>query len=84
MGYGYYEFNDDFGPRGYNVEDTCNDPNCDSEIDRGMAYLCYACTGYFCGKHLFFGSDHECFAGVSGQVCWNCFSDGYDYEIENR
>lgn len=53
---------------GYNVADICNRPDCNIEIDRGMAYLCgavpggdeYGCGGYFCGEHLLVGSPPQC------------------------
>jgi hypothetical protein len=80
MGYAQYNFDDGFGARGYAVDDVCNHPECDEEIDRGMAYLCYGCTKYFCPKHLMaaYSSDgntvieFDCFAGVSSQCCQQC------------
>jgi hypothetical protein len=46
---------------GYGVEDVCNHPECDEEIDRGLDYRCggmeslsdpeAGCGGFFCGKH---------------------------------
>ena len=48
---------------GYGVEDVCNHPGCNKEIDRGLAHACGEehgpstdldfCTGYFCSSHLF-------------------------------
>lgn len=47
---------------GYGVEDTCWEPGCTAEIDRGLSYLCgqhpggdeYGCGGYFCSEHLYY------------------------------
>lgn len=49
---------------GYAIEDTCNQPDCNAEIDRGLGYLCgatpggdeHGCGGYFCDEHLFISS----------------------------
>ena len=46
-------------PIGYAHRATCDEPGCDAEIDRGLAYKCglmhgkdvYNCEGYFCDKH---------------------------------
>jgi len=84
MGYGYYEINrfDTNKPmkRGYGVRCKCHQRGCKERIDRGLAYLCYYCGWYFCGKHLTMAycTAHdeprkiECFAGVSSQVCERC------------
>lgn len=72
MGYARYQFSDGV-QRGYAVDDVCNHPECSKPIDRGMAYLCYGCTGYFCAMHLLWtGAEMECFAGESGQCCATC------------
>ena len=77
MGYGYYEIHTPSSlrhiKRGYGVPDKCNKRGCRERIDRGLAYLCYECTWYFCGKHMYY-SDHEleCFAGRGYQVCRKC------------
>lgn len=71
MGYAFYEI--DGMERGYGVDDTCTADGCAEPIDRGLAYLCYRCTFYFCGKHLHYGErKHDCFAGESTQVCDAC------------
>lgn len=77
MGYGYYEIPTPMSrrdiPRGYGVSDKCNQRGCRERINRGLAYLCYECTWYFCEKHLGYSErEVECFAGVSGQVCKKC------------
>lgn len=51
---------------GYLVDAVCDLPECDTKIDRGLAYCCggmhdgmehggaqYACGGYFCSEHLY-------------------------------
>jgi len=66
MGYAYYTLPDG-REAGYGVEATCDAPDCSTEIDRGLAYLCgenplgdeYGCTGYFCDKHLFMGGPSQ-------------------------
>jgi hypothetical protein len=45
---------------GYGVPAICDHPDCNEEIDRGLAYVCGAepyggddgCGLFFCGKHL--------------------------------
>lgn len=47
-------------PIGYGVEATCDHPECDAQIDRGLSYACGGehgedsdyCEKYFCSKHL--------------------------------
>lgn len=47
-------------PIGYAHAATCDHPECDRPIDRGLSYACgdmhgqneYDCPGYFCGAHL--------------------------------
>ena len=47
-------------PIGYAHSAKCDHPQCDAEIDRGLAYACggmhgeheYDCERYFCEKHL--------------------------------
>lgn len=60
---------------GYAVATTCEQPGCETSIDRGLDYLCgntpggdeTGCGGYFCGEHLF-GVYED---GV-GQQCGAC------------
>ncbi len=57
MGYAVYEIgNNRWG--GYGVPAFCDHPDCNEEIDHGMAYACggepfseRGCAGYFCSKH---------------------------------
>lgn len=85
MGYGYYEI--DGMKRGYTVACKCHQRGCKERIDRGLSYLCYSCTWYFCGKHLTIATDSrddlmniDCFAGQSSQVCFRCAKE---LEIDN-
>lgn len=55
-------------PIGYGVEATCDHPDCEAEIDRGLSYACGdmhgendpegSCENYFCGKHLVY-TEHD-------------------------
>lgn len=46
-------------PIGYAFEATCDHKDCDTEIDRGLSYVCgemhgedeISCEKYFCSKH---------------------------------
>lgn len=46
---------------GYGISAICDEPHCQTRIDRGLAYVCgdehdggeYGCGGYFCARHLF-------------------------------
>lgn len=46
---------------GYGVDAICDEPGCDTRIDRGLAYACgdqhgssdTSCGGYFCATHLY-------------------------------
>lgn len=72
MGYQVYEIGEGrFG--GYGVPAYCDHPDCNEEIDRGMAYACggepfseLGCPRYFCSKHVSYtgfkcdGSDERC------------------------
>lgn len=60
---------------GYAVEDVCNRPDCETPIDRGLAYACGGrhgedsghCDGYFCAEHLYFSDE--------GFVCESCLTE---------
>jgi hypothetical protein len=47
-------------PIGYNYVGTCDHPECNEEVNRGLGCVCggmhgedeYSCEGYFCGEHL--------------------------------
>lgn len=52
---------------GYGVPATCDHPDCNEQIDRGLAHVCGGapyggdggCGLYFCGNHLF-ALGHRC------------------------
>jgi len=62
---------------GYGVPATCDHPECDEEIDRGLGYVCggeprggeNGCGLYFCSKHL----------GVM-ELCDQCFNNDQPFE----
>ena len=76
MGYAYYEIKTPEGKnmkRGYGVSCKCHQRGCKERIDRGVSYLCYSCTQYFCYHHLTFSEEkNECFAGGDVQCCFKC------------
>jgi hypothetical protein len=58
---GYARYDTPLGPAGYAVLDTCHQPGCAAEVDRGLAFLCggtpgaadgHGCGQWFCGAHL--------------------------------
>ena len=69
---------------GYAIKATCDDPDCETKIDRGLAYACggihghgdsngtsHGCEGYFCYEHLFVACpDGE--SGPTGSYCRVC------------
>lgn len=63
---------------GYGVPCTCDHPDCNEKIHRGLAYVCGGepyggddgCGLYFCAKHLHLGVD-----GKERQVCERCAED---------
>lgn len=76
MGYAIYQMNG--RDCGYGVPAVCEQPDCNEEIDRGMAYCCggapdseHGCNMYFCAAHLYFGAPFE--DGSTHQVCEICF-----------
>jgi len=80
MGYAIYEIPrpdqhcDQTMKRGYAITCKCHHRGCKSKIDRGLAYLCYSCTWYFCDKHMVItDKEFECFAGKGIQVCYRCY-----------
>lgn len=94
MGYGYYEISRPDGQamkRGYQVGCKCHKRGCKEKIDRGMAYLCYSCTWYFCEKHRAsaYCDKHdkpieiECFTGASNQMCERCAKIQENYYRKN-
>lgn len=62
MGYAIYQVGQRWG--GYGVTATCEHPDCNEEIDRGVSFACgdepfseFGCDRYFCGKHR----QYQCF-----------------------
>ena len=63
---------------GYSVEATCEHPECDKPIDRGLDYACgrmhgedeVSCEGYFCHEHQV---STELADGETLSVCRPCF-----------
>ncbi|WP_394436249.1 hypothetical protein [Streptomyces sp. SGAir0957] len=78
MGHASYEITRNGEPiqAGYGIGAVCEQDGCETEIDRGLAYLCgntpggdeYGCGGYFCAEHKFLGSG----APVSEGLCASC------------
>jgi len=62
---------------GYSVEATCEHPECDAKIDRGLAFACGgqhgtrdgSCLGYFCDEHLDFPALDEDHPRMCGACC---------------
>lgn len=64
---------------GYAVPCTCDHPDCNKQIDRGLAYVCggepwggdQGCGLFFCGSHLLFklGGKHK------PQRCEKCLNN---------
>lgn len=58
---------------GYGVETICDEINCETKIDCGLAYVCgdmhdggeHGCGKYFCYEHLLMGK--------GPQLCRKCF-----------
>ena len=94
MGYQVYEVGGDrWG--GYGVPAICEHPDCNEEIDRGMAHACGGepfseyggCDRYFCGKHLVWhcfntgNKEREC-----KEVCERCnkYKEPFPYKPETQ
>lgn len=69
-------FSDDWGRDiGYGVPAKCDHPDCNKDIDRGLAHVCGGepyggddgCGLHFCGEHLLLGVK-----GKEHQVCERC------------
>lgn len=66
---------------GYGVPATCDHPDCDKGIDRGLAYACGGgvlgtvenCGLFFCGEHLPYFAEDEVGGGES--ICERCADD---------
>lgn len=60
---------------GYGVPSICDHPDCNKQIDRGLAYVCgminsegedRGCGLHFCGSHLLLSAKY-------GQLCFRCW-----------
>ncbi|MCK5020329.1 MAG: hypothetical protein KAS32_25045 [Candidatus Peribacteraceae bacterium] len=59
MGWGNCGLDSEGRPIGYMFEATCDEPDCEVEIDRGLAFVCgdmhgedeVSCEKYFCEAH---------------------------------
>jgi hypothetical protein len=62
---------------GYGVPAICDHPDCNSEIDRGLAHVCggepyggeHGCGLFFCDSHLYL-SNHR-----PGFYCFQCWTE---------
>lgn len=65
---------------GYGVPARCDQPLCQAQIDRGLAYVCGSdpfggesgCGLYFCSDHLFWNAE-------AVQLCDRCIVDKQPY-----
>jgi hypothetical protein len=80
MGYGVYFREGRWA--GYGVPAVCDKPDCTTEIDRGLAYICgeepgseKGCGLFFCSNHLYFG-----LADNDPQMCERCCNEEPPYE----
>lgn len=79
MGWGDCGDDDRGRPIGYMFEATCDEPQCNCKIDRGLSYVCgsmhgggeYGCGGYFCTHHL---RSAEMKDGRPNQLCVRCYA----------
>ena len=82
MGWGNCGTDSKGRPIGYVFEATCDHPECDKKIDRGLAFACGGmhgeeaclsdapvCEGYFCSDHLRIAYH---FNGKGDQICVGC------------
>lgn len=85
MGYAFGQ-NNNGREIGYGVEATCDWPDCETEIDRGLEYCCGGvdgvsnagmdgesyCGDFFCGKHKTFDVCLKC-----ARKCPDCKGEGW-------
>lgn len=84
MGYAHYTLSDG-REAGYGVEATCDKSGCETEIDRGLGYLCGqnpdgwrdadepGCGNYYCETHRY--GEHDC----TNAECGKYSADGNSY-----
>jgi hypothetical protein len=91
---GYASYATALGPGGYAHTDTCHQPECDAEIDRGLAYLCgptpgspseVGCGRWFCAGHLYvaLSDDVADLIGPGGGLCLPCLNAANDESDED-
>lgn len=74
MGWGNCGLDNLGRPIGYNFEGTCDYPECEEKIYRGLDAVCgsmhyggeFGCGRYFCSKHLIIGKEN---------LCPNCYEE---------
>jgi hypothetical protein len=86
MGYSYGFING--RDVGYGVPAVCDQPECNTAIDRGLGYICggdiaggeHGCGLFFCWQHLVFtdGPDNSWDIQDSPQLCDNC---SFNFEL---
>lgn len=62
---------------GYGVPATCDHPDCNEKIDRGLSYVCggepyggeHGCGLYFCGNHVTYAGGRRDYK----QLCARCY-----------
>ena len=65
----------------YGVQAKCDDPECSTQIDRGLSYVCgnmhgggdHGCGKYFCNEHLFYYPGYNDL-GIYHQLCEKCWT----------
>lgn len=92
MGWGNCGADSNGRPIGYAHQATCDHPDCNVTIDRGLAYACggmhgtetlpasdwHPCEGYFCGDHRKgVEIEDQCL-----EVCHACYVDALEYQLE--
>ncbi|MBI1625217.1 hypothetical protein [Comamonas suwonensis] len=60
MGYSVGWDSDNNRWMGYGVPSTCEHPECNEKVDRGMGCSCEGCGLAFCGKHWHMGFCEPC------------------------
>jgi hypothetical protein len=81
MGYAFCGQDEKGREIGYGIHAECDQPGCQAQIDRGMAYVCgghhgggdHGCGGYFCEAHLFHAKHRD---GSLQSVCRECLDAG--------
>lgn len=72
---------------GYCIDAICDHPDCNKEINRGVAYACrgmhgeseFDCEKYFCDEHLYFPDSFTETEDKDEGVLLEKYIDGLDY-----